>query len=897
MMQQYFAIKANHPETLLFYRMGDFYELFYEDAKQAALLLDITLTARGKAQGESIPMAGVPFHAAEQYLARLLKMGESVAICEQVGDPAKSKGPVKREVVRILTPGTVTDEFLLEERRDNILVAIHVAQEKRATQYGLAAIDLSGGRFSVQVLNSVEQLHNELGRLSPAETLHAEQIQLPISKDYACTRRPDWHFEQESAEDILKAQFNTHDLSGFGCADMPSAIIAAGVLLHYVKETQRCALPHITRLQLEQRDDGILLDAASRRNLELEEGLFGTHKNTVVSVLDRTMTSMGSRLLRRWLNKPLKSRQILQQRHQSIAALSTNYHYEALRESLQQIGDIERIVTRIALGTARPRDLSTLRDSLTVIPHIHQQLATIDCHPIRHLVTQAALHEDLLQQLEAAIIDNPPVVIRDGGVIADGFDAELDELRDLSQNSDQYLLDLEQREKQRTGINSLKVAYNRVHGFYVEVPRTHSHAVPNDYIRRQTLKAVERYILPELKKFEDKVLSARERALAREKVLYEQLLTNLAEQTHALRQTGQAIAELDVLANFAERAIQLDYVAPRLSNDSGMEIIGGRHLVVEQSLDTPFVPNDLKLDDKQRMLMITGPNMGGKSTYMRQVALIVLLAHIGCYVPAQAATIGVVDRIFTRIGAHDDLSSGRSTFMVEMTEAANILNNATANSLVLMDEIGRGTSTFDGLSLAWSFAEYLAQHTQAYTLFATHYFELTQLPERIPSIINVHIDAVEHGDKLVFLHQVKQGAANQSYGLQVAQLAGVPKNIVQKARKKLSELEETGFDSAQPAVNEKPAGENNALPERLVLNEASTGFGLLRLSSVQVAQPAVEENKPFPERSRRELAEVSQRELAEQLKQRLQELQPDELTPREALNALYALKDLLNDKT
>lgn len=853
MMQQFLKIKAEHAEHLLFYRMGDFYELFFEDAQKAAALLDITLTARGQSGGEPIPMAGVPYHAAEQYLARLLKAGVSVAICEQVGDPAKSKGPVKREVMRVLTPGTVTDEFLLEDRRDNLLVAIH--QYKKT--YGIAAIDLSGGRFTVQEVDNHELLLNELGRLSPSEILHDENITLPIPKDYACTRRPTWHFELDTALDLLKTQLKTHDLGGFGCEGMDVAIIAAGALLQYVNETQRTALPHINRLQVELHDDVIMLDAASRRNLELEDSLFGEHKNTLVSVLDKTTTSMGSRLLRRWLNKPLKNRFTLQNRHQAIHALMQNYHYEDLKQIFRQIGDIERIVTRIAIGTARPRDLSTLRGSLAVIPEIHQQLQHVDFPHIQQLMQQAAAHDDLYQLLQAAIIENPPVVIRDGGVIADGYDAELDELRNLSQNSDQYLLDLETREKARTGIHNLKVAYNRVHGFYVEVPRSHSEQVPPEYVRRQTLKAVERFILPELKKFEDKVLSSRERSLAREKALYEQLLKQLAEQTQRLRETAEALAEIDVLSNFAERAISLNYVAPILTDDNHIHIEAGRHPVVEQTLDDPFVPNDLNLHDQRRMLMITGPNMGGKSTYMRQVALIVLLAHIGSYVPATAARIGMIDRIFTRIGAHDDLSTGRSTFMVEMTEAANILNNATANSLVLMDEIGRGTSTFDGLSLAWAFAEYLARHTQAYTLFATHYFELTSLTDRLHNIANVHINAIEHDDKIVFLHNVKEGPANQSYGLQVAQLAGVPNGVIKQAKIKLRELEEHAQQAPQ-------------MGETLPLG-------------LSFAEPVMQD----------QVQDSYIDEAAQAVKEAVQAVDPDTLTPRQALDKLYEIKGLL----
>ncbi len=846
MMTQYLRIKAEYPDILLFYRMGDFYELFMEDAKKAAALLDITLTARGSSGGEPIAMAGVPYHAVEQYLARLLKQGESVAICEQVGDPAKSKGPVERKITRLLTPGTVTDDYLLDDRRDNLLMA--VCGEKEGENYGIACIDLSTGRFTVQEADSATTLLNEIERLQPAEILHDEDWRPPFARNHHCTTRPAWHFDLETAQRLLLRQFGTHDLSGFGCDHLPLAITAAGTLLNYVQETQRTALPHINSLTVELSDEGIILDAASRRNLELESSLSGEHKNTLISVIDKTATSMGSRLLRRWLNKPLRDRFTLRNRHQAVGTLLEQYRYEDLHDTLRGIGDIERIASRIALGSARPRDLSTLRDSLHVLPRIHAQTQPLDNPRLQALLHDIDLHAELRHLLDSAIIDNPPVVIRDGGVIANGFDAELDELRNLSENADQYLLDLEAREKVRTGIDKLKVAYNRIHGYYVEVPQSQLSRIPADYIRRQTLKGVERFILPELKKFEDKVLSARERSLAREKAIYEDLLHTLAEHLIPLRQSAQAIAELDVLGNFAERASTLNYNCPALVEGAGIQIEGGRHPVVERTLDAPFVPNDLYMDSRRRMLMITGPNMGGKSTYMRQVALIVLLAHIGSYVPAQTARIGNIDRIFTRIGAHDDLSTGRSTFMVEMTEAANILNNATAHSLVLMDEIGRGTSTFDGLSLAWAFAEYLARERKAFTLFATHYFELTVLPEQISTIVNVHIDAIEHGDKIVFLHAVKDGPANQSYGLQVAQLAGVPKPVIAQARKKLVSLEKHSQQAPQ---------QGQTLPLM---------FGT-------PAEPRDED--------------------AEKVKAELAAIDPDELTPRQALDELYRLRKLL----
>lgn len=789
-------------------------------------------------------MAGVPYHASEQYLSRLLKRGISVGICEQIGDPATSKGPVERKIVRILTPGTVTDDFLLEERRDNLLLGIAESDEG----FGLAWIDLSSGAFSILELPDQVSLGNEIERLQPAEILIDEESVLSFTASVAVTRRPPWHFDEENATLLLQKQLGTHDLAGFGCETMHRAITAAGVLLQYVNETQRGALPHITSLQVETSEDGIVLDAASRRNLELEHSLMGEHKNTLISVLDKTATSMGSRLLSRWLNKPLRDQTVLGQRHYAVDSLIQDYRYESLRQTLQQIGDIERIISRIALVSARPRDLATLRDSLAILPALKQPLTSIENPHLDQLVNEIGDHADILTTLESAIIESPPLLIRDGGVIAAGFDQELDELRNLSKNSDQFLLDLEQREKERTGLSSLKVAYNRVHGFYIEIPRAQAENLPADYIRRQTLKATERFILPELKEFEDKVLSSRERALTREKALYEQLLQDLGEQVQPLRTSAARIAEIDVLSNFAERAVSLNYIQPALRPEPGILIEAGRHPVVERTLDEAFVPNDLTLDTQRRMLMITGPNMGGKSTYMRQVALIVLMAHIGSYVPAQKAAIGPIDRIFTRIGAHDDLSTGRSTFMVEMTEAANILNNATANSLVLMDEIGRGTSTFDGLSLAWSFADFLATQKKAFTLFATHYFELTTLADTISTIANVHINAVEHGEKIVFLHSVKEGPANQSYGLQVAQLAGVPKKVIEQARKKLRQLEQ---ESAQMPT------EGQTLPLNLPFSQPTD-------------------------------------ETASMIKKALEAIDPDELTPRQALDQLYALQALLH---
>ena len=844
LMQQYLRIKSEHPDRLVFFRMGDFYELFYDDARKAARLLDITLTTRGESAGQRIPMAGVPYHAAEGYLARLVKLGESIAICEQIGDPATAKGPVERRVTRIVTPGTVTEEALLEDRRDNLLVAV----APLGKVFGLAALDLAGGRLTVQQPETAEALFGELERLDPAELLVSEDWPLPaaLSQRRGLARRPAWHFEPESARQLLLRQFGVHDLAAFGCADLPAAIAAAGALLQYVRDTQQAALPHVQGIRLERHTEVITLDAASRRNLELDTHPSGRTDLTLFGVLDRTVTAMGGRLLRRWLHRPLRDQATLRERHDAVALLLDTLQYPRLRDSLRAIGDIERIVSRIALKSARPRDLATLRLTLASLPALHDMLGSLEAPRLQTLAMAMPPQPELADLLGRALIDNPPMLIRDGGVIAPGYDAELDELRHLSHNHEQFLLELEQRERERTGIATLKVGYNRVQGFYLELSRAQADRVPVDYVRRQTLKGVERYITPELKQFEDKVLGARERSLACEKALYEALLDRLGGHITELQATAQALAELDVLANFAERAESLRLSRPQLSDETGLRITGGRHPVVEAVLDTPFVPNDLELSPERRMLIITGPNMGGKSTYMRQAAVIVLLAHIGSFVPAEHAAIGPVDRIFTRIGAADDLASGRSTFMVEMTETAHILHHATPSSLVLMDEIGRGTSTFDGLSLAFATAEQLARQIRALTLFATHYFELITLADDYPEVRNVHLDAVEHQDGVVFLHAVKEGPANQSYGLQVAALAGVPPVVVQRAREKLAQLERQSQAEHPPRTRQLDLFEQPAANPVLALLETSDpdtmapreALDLLyRLKALQNGQP------------------------------------------------------------
>jgi len=799
MMRQYLTIKAEFPHILIFYRMGDFYELFFDDAKKASDLLDISLTARGKTGGNAIPMAGVPYHAVENYLAKLVSLGESVAICEQVGDPATSKGPVERKVVRVITPGTVSDEALLTDRQDNLIVAIVDNQSPQAKlktssapAFGLAYLDMASGRFVLTEPQTSEQLQAELQRLSPAELLYSESIEdfSLIEQRKGLRRRPEWEFDLETATNLLNKQFNTKELTGFGVADKPLGLAAAGCLFQYVKDTQRTALPHIRSIICESANTGVVLDAATRRNLELTQNLHGGLENTLASVLDKSSTPMGSRLLKRWLHFPLRDLTVLNNRQNTVSDIIELDLISAVQPLLKGLGDIERIVSRIALGSARPRDFARLRHALQQLPELQGELATSQPSYLHTLSQQSQPIPELQALLEHAIVDNPPVLIRDGGVIAPGYNSELDVLRDLSDGATEFLAQLEQREKDRTGIHSLKVGYNKVHGFFIEMSRTAAVDVPDDYIRRQTLKNNERFITEELKQHEHKVLSAQSQFLALEKTLYQELFEKVLPDLAKLQQLSQAIAELDVLTTFAERALALNYVKPTLVEEAGISIDAGRHVVVEQMTSDAFIANPVLLTDQRKMLIITGPNMGGKSTYMRQTALIVLLAHVGCFVPAESATIGLVDRIFTRIGASDDLASGRSTFMVEMTETANILHNATDKSLVLLDEIGRGTSTYDGLSLAWACAEMLALKTKAFTLFATHYFELTLLAEQIDSLANVHLDAMEHDDNIVFMHAIQEGAASKSFGLQVAQLAGVPKMVIKRAKQRLSELEQ-----------------------------------------------------------------------------------------------------------
>lgn len=841
MMQQYLKLKAQHPDILLFYRMGDFYELFYDDAKRASQLLDISLTKRGASAGEPIPMAGVPHHAVENYLAKLVNLGESVAICEQIGDPATTKGPVERKVVRIVTPGTISDEALLQERQDNLLAAIW--QDSRG--FGYATLDISSGRFRLTEPEDRETMAAELQRTNPAELLYAEDFaeMALIEGRRGLRRRPLWEFEIDTARQQLNLQFGTRDLVGFGVENASRGLCAAGCLLQYVKDTQRTSLPHIRSITMERQQDGIIMDAATRRNLEITQNLAGGIENTLASVLDCTVTPMGSRMLKRWLHMPVRDVAVLANRQQAIRALMELAG--EIQPVLRQVGDLERILARLALRTARPRDLARMRHAFQQLPVLRELLAQSDASYVQTLRENMGEFTGLRELLERAIIDAPPVLVRDGGVIAQGYNSELDEWRALADGATDYLDRLEIREREKLGLDTLKVGFNAVHGYYIQVSRGQSHLVPIHYVRRQTLKNAERYIIPELKEYEDKVLTSKGKALSLEKQLYDELFDLLLPHLPALQKSAAALAELDVLANLAERAETLNYTCPTFSDKPGIRLVEGRHPVVERVLNEPFIANPLSLSPQRRMLIITGPNMGGKSTYMRQTALIVLMAYIGSFVPAQRAEMGPIDRIFTRVGAADDLASGRSTFMVEMTETANILHNATEHSLVLMDEIGRGTSTYDGLSLAWACAESLANRIKAMTLFATHYFELTQLPEKMEGVANVHLDAIEHGDTIAFMHSVQDGAASKSYGLAVAALAGVPKEVIKRARQKLRELESLSGNAAGTQID---------------------GTQMSLLAPAEETSPAVEA---------------------------LENLDPDSLTPRQALEWIYRLKNLV----
>jgi DNA mismatch repair protein MutS len=856
MMQQYLRIKQQHPDILLLYRMGDFYELFFADAEKAARLLDISLTTRGQSHDQPIKMAGVPFHAVEQYLARLVKLGESVAIAEQIGEPGAGKGPMERAVSRIVTPGTLTDAALLDERRDALLLALKLERGV----LGLAWLNLANGELRLMECPS-DTLHSQFERLRPAEVLIPDDLSLPLVEQLApaLRRLAPWQFDRETGLRLLSEHFGTRDLSGFGAQQLPVAQAAAAALYDYARSTQRQALSHVTGLTVEQESAYIRLDAATRRNLELSETLRGEAAPTLLSLLDCCITSMGARWLRHALHHPLRDRNVVSARHEAVAELHSTQrdmlggehiasgHSMAnnLRSQLRSVADVERISARIALRSARPRDLAALRQSLASAPTLLATLAGCHSALLGELAQQLAIDPAVHDLLHAAIAAEPAAMVRDGGVIARGYDAELDELRALDENCGAFLLKLEARERERSGIANLKVEFNRVHGFYIEVSRQHSERVPEDYRRRQTLKNVERYITPELKAFEDQALSAQERALAREKLLYDDVLEQLNRHIAALQQLARALALLDGLAAFAEIAARHDYVRPRFRDTPGVDIRAGRHPVVEAQLEN-FIRNDARLDPARRMLLITGPNMGGKSTFMRQVALICLLAHIGSFVPADQAEIGPLDAIFTRIGASDDLASGRSTFMVEMTEAAAILHGASEHSLVLMDEIGRGTSTFDGLSLALAIARQLLRKNKSLTLFATHYFELTRLPGEFPECANVHLDAVEHGHRIVFLHALEEGPASQSYGIEVAALAGIPPTVIRDARRRLRSLENQAID-AGPQGDLFAALEDEAALQRPLSHPALTALAAI---------------------------------------------DPDQLSPREALEQLYVLKRL-----
>jgi len=876
MMQQYLSIKADYPSMLVFYRMGDFYELFFEDAEKASRILGITLTARGSAGGNPIKMAGVPFHSLDPYLAKLVKLGESCAICEQIGDPALSKGPVERKVMRVVTPGTLTDSDLLPEKAERPLLAVCTVVNRKVVTTGLAWLSLASGalrlmEFAGDARAAAARMVQELERIAPAEVLRADANgDMFESSPVGHTQRvPEWHFDVVHGHKTLLDQLGVATLSGFGADGLGAAFGAAGALLRYAQSTQGRGLQHVKSLSVESESEFIGLDAATRRNLELTETIRGHESPTLFSLLDGCRTAMGSRLLRHWIHHAKRAQSVARARHEAIAALALREAAPDIAATLGQVPDVERITTRIALLTARPRDLASLRDGLTQLPALREQVARCfipgDSCLLRDIHEAIAIPADCLDLLVRAVAQEPAAMVRDGGVFARGFDAELDELRALSENAGQFLVDLETRERARTGIANLRVEYNKVHGFYIEVTNGQADKVPEDYRRRQTLKNCERYITPELKAFEDKALSAQDRALAREKLLYELLLADLAPHIACLQRVASGIAQVDVLAALTAHAVRNNWCAPQLVADPCLSITEGRHPVVEKQIER-FIANDCRLSNERRLLLITGPNMGGKSTFMRQVALITLLAYVGSYVPAASATIGPIDRIFTRIGASDDLANGRSTFMVEMTESATILNGATEHSLVLMDEVGRGTSTFDGLALAWAIARHLIDVSRSFTLFATHYFELTQLPESHPSAVNVHLSAVEHKDSIVFLHAVQDGPASQSYGLQVAQLAGVPPGVIRAARKHLARLESQALD---------------ATPQLDLFAPAPCDDAVADADAAAEAQDAADAAPALPPAAAPSAALVL-----------LDDIDPDALTPREALERLYELKRL-----
>jgi DNA mismatch repair protein MutS len=839
MMQQYLNIKAEYPDMLLFYRMGDFYEMFFDDAVKGAELLELTLTHRGQSNGQPIPMAGVPYHAADNYLARLVKKGKSIAICEQIGIPGASKGPVERKVTRIVTPGTLTEEALLESKQENLLLAIHHKKEA----FGLAYVEISSGRLRITECQDEAELAAELERLSPNEIIHSEDLP-PLSwldKHPSVKPRPHWEFDTKPAQATLCKQFNVSSLDAFEAKDFPLAITACGALVKYLDITQKQALPHIQTITVERSQDSVMLDPQTLKNLEICQTLSNEHNHTLLKLMNKTVTPMGARLFKRWLTRPIRSHQVLNARHSCIDYFLQQDKTASLIEQLKQIGDLERITARIALKNAKPRCLVQLKTALQSLPEIISLLsnAQLPVH-LKKLTQNLAPLPELEATLCKALVDNPPMTIRDGGMIAEGYDDLLDELKSLSLNANDKLLQLEQDEKDKTGISLLKVGFNRVHGYYIEIPKSQSDQAPTHYHRRQTLKNNERFITPELKEFEDKVLSANAKALAREKTLFVELIELISPHLEQLTLICQALSEIDVLSNLAGRADALNLNKPTLVDECKIDIKQGRHLIIEQFSDDPFIFNDTEIKHHQPLLMLTGPNMGGKSTYMRQTAIIVLLTYIGSYVPASKATIGPIDRIFTRIGASDDISTGRSTFMVEMTETATILNHATQNSLVLIDEIGRGTSTFDGLALAKSCAWDLATRIGCYTLFSTHYFELTHLANETDKIRNIHLDAILQNDTIIFLYKVKQGPCSQSYGIDVAKLAGIPSEVITKARQHLKQFEEN-----------RPTSQPETIP-------------------VQDVQASTEsETSKF-----------------------IQALSPDELTPMKALEVIYTLKKL-----
>ena len=881
LMRQYHEIKEEHEGAILLFRVGDFYETFADDAELVSEELGITLTKRNNG-GDQTPLAGFPYHALDTYLPKLVKKGYRVAVCEQVEDPSEAKKAgrkiVTREVTEITTPGVTMSEKLLEHKRNNYAAAVYWD----GNIAGVAFSDVSTGEFALSQV-SKQQLNDILQSISPAELLLSQKLKNNVPEhllDYNLTFIEEWVYEGDYGYNLLTDHFETHSLKGFGVEDQKVAQVAAGALMHYIQETQKASLGHIKRLQSFQNDEFMSLDGSTKRNLELVTTIqeSGNNEGTLISILDDTCTAMGGRMLRKWIMRPLKRMGPIRKRLNAVEALNVNHEVrENLREELDQVGDMERLISRICVGRANARDLVQLKQSLAQVPRLKMQFNQLEEPLLQDILDQLKLLIDLQEQIGQAIAEEPPASVRDGGIFKDGYNEELDELRNIARNGKDYIADIKKELANETGISSLKIGYNKVYGYYIEVTNTHADKVPDHFIRKQTLVNSERYITPELKEVEEKILSSEEQSKTLEYELFEELRIEVAGYAEEIQQIAQAVAELDCLQSFAEVAYRNNYCKPAIADDQKIDIKKGRHPVVERTLPPgdPFIPNDIHLENEdEQILIITGPNMAGKSIILRQTGLIVLLAQVGCFVPAEEAHVGLVDKIFTRVGASDNLAAGESTFLVEMNEAANILNNATRNSLILLDEVGRGTSTFDGLSIAWALAEYL--HNQpsvaAKTLFATHYHELNELQNMYEHIVNYNVSVKEHDGKVIFLRKLVRGGADHSYGIQVADMAGLPSIVIERAKEILSNLENHSLDITDS---------NGTLEEGAKKKKAA----------VKKAAKEMEKQDQIEQMS---LFQTQLDPHVEQLIDKLEACDPNRMTPIESLMLVSELKKLVD---